>query len=146
MSPKQFVCPGDADAAVFNVAQESGRRFDYYDVWDFGPEPTKDHVSYAYHMPYTYNLRGVPTSFCLSDASHPSLAVLADRSPAGPGNSPSHNGEGQNVAFVDGRVEFTKTPTAGLDGDNIYMVGTDTIPDFGSGPRDRLDSVLVNQP
>jgi len=146
MSPKQFVCPSDADAAVFNVAQESGRRFDYYDVWDFGPEPTKDHVSYAYHMPYTYNLRGVPTSFCLSDASHPSLAVLADRSPAGPGNSISHQGDGQNVVYVDGHVGFSKTPTAGLDGDNIYMVGTETVPVFGSGPRDRLDSVLVNQP
>ena len=146
MSPKQFVCPSDAGGSVFNIARESDGRFDYYDVWDFGPEPTKDHVSYAYHIPYTYDLRGTPTSFCLSDASAPGMAVLADRSPAGPGNSPSHQGEGQNVAFVDGHVGFGKTPTAGLNGDNIYMVGTETVPVFGSGPRDRFDSVLVNQP
>ncbi len=39
-----------------------------------------------------------------------------------PYNSGNHGGEGQNVLFVDGHVEFAKTPAAGVNNDNIYTV------------------------
>jgi prepilin-type processing-associated H-X9-DG protein len=41
-------------------------------------------------------------------------------------NSHNHggkdNGEGQNVLFVDGHATFARTPTAGIDNNNIYTV------------------------
>lgn len=39
-----------------------------------------------------------------------------------PYNSPNHNEEGQNILFVDGHVEFAKTPAAGVNNDNIYTI------------------------
>jgi len=35
-------------------------------------------------------------------------------------NTPNHQFEGENVLYVDGHVAWTNTPTAGLNGDNIY--------------------------
>lgn len=75
------------------------------------------------------------------------VAILADRPPSDPvsnqaDNSPNHNGHGQNIAFIDGHVEFAKVPQAGWffsDGtrDHIYLDsalsstntvgGTDTV-------------------
>jgi prepilin-type N-terminal cleavage/methylation domain-containing protein len=37
-----------------------------------------------------------------------------------PYNSRNHNGEGQNVLFVDDHVEYLKKPVVGLNSDNIY--------------------------
>ena len=36
------------------------------------------------------------------------------------GNSPNHDGEGQNVGYADGRVEWKTVANCGKDGDNIY--------------------------
>jgi len=59
------------------------------------------------------------------------VAIVSDRPPADPivnttDNSPNHGGSGQNVAFVDGHVEFVATPTSGWrfpDGsrDHIFL-------------------------
>jgi prepilin-type processing-associated H-X9-DG protein len=39
----------------------------------------------------------------------------------GPGkNSRNHEGRGQNVAYVDGHVEWRNTPASGVGGDEIY--------------------------
>lgn len=39
-----------------------------------------------------------------------------------PYNSRSHNGEGQNVLFVDGHAQFCKHPFVGVNNDNIYTI------------------------
>jgi len=71
-------------------------------------------------------------------------------------NSPNHDGKGQNVAFLDGRVKWTDAPTVGPDArmisgqdhsDNIYTVWDDdhtngTIAG-GSMPQHELDCFLV---
>ena len=36
-------------------------------------------------------------------------------------NSPNHQGEGQNVLYIDGHVSFHTTRAAGIDGDDIYV-------------------------
>ena len=42
-----------------------------------------------------------------------------------PFNSRNHNGDGQNVLFADGHAEFRRTPTIGIDYDNIYTISLD---------------------
>jgi hypothetical protein len=49
------------------------------------------------------------------------LPILADRPDVEAGNSPNHNGAGQNVLYVGGNVRWCVQPTVGLDGDNIYV-------------------------
>lgn len=39
-----------------------------------------------------------------------------------PFNSQNHSGEGQNVMFVGGGVEFVRRPIAGINNDNIYTL------------------------
>jgi len=68
-------------------------------------------------------------------------------------NSRNHNGEGQNVLYVDSHVEFTKKPIVGINYDNIY---TSQDKNFtlegamkGNKPKDRFgpltntDSLLI---
>jgi prepilin-type processing-associated H-X9-DG protein len=39
------------------------------------------------------------------------------------GNSPNHGGDGQNVLYGDGHVEFQGSPYVGVERDNIYTYG-----------------------
>jgi prepilin-type processing-associated H-X9-DG protein len=73
------------------------------------------------------------------------LAILADRPPAGkgyslvgPGNSPNHNGRGQNVLFLDGHIRFCKVRTVGVGGDDIYVNRNKQV----AAGLDREDTVL----
>jgi prepilin-type processing-associated H-X9-DG protein len=70
-----------------------------------------------------------------------------------PYNSRNHKGEGQNVLYVDGHVEFQRTPLAGLGHDNIYT--QEVTPDslfnsiFGRlpadfrGPLTETDAIII---
>jgi prepilin-type processing-associated H-X9-DG protein len=70
-----------------------------------------------------------------------------------PYNSQNHNGEGQNVLFVDSHVEFIKRPLAGVGYDNIFTYQTSwndpletylgEIPENLYGPLSNTDSVIV---
>jgi len=70
-----------------------------------------------------------------------------------PYNSQNHNGEGQNVLYVDSHVEFVKRPLAGVGYDNIYTyqeswteplhVFRGLIPKDREGPLSNTDSVIV---
>jgi len=71
------------------------------------------------------------------------------------GNSNNHNGDGQNVLYADGHVEFQNTPFCGMQRgssttvgwrDHIYTAtkGTTQKGHTGNGaPQDQLDSVLL---
>ncbi|MEN6335026.1 MAG: hypothetical protein ABFE01_12245 [Phycisphaerales bacterium] len=177
--PKSFLCGGGSrktrekgvaefKPGLYRVADPKAK-LAYF--WDFGPDPTK-HVSYAYQMPYGLHK--------LNTRLGPRLVLAADRNPwmdspsakatdfseysadiapcngtsdqAKRGNSPRHEGEGQNVLFLDGHVDFEKRPYCGLDQDNIYTSwhGQDKTrgvpPKLGSAPADPNDSLLVNDP
>ena len=159
-TPKQFVCRSDAGTSGFPAV-------DLMSLDDFGDNPAL-FCSYSYHTPYSYDDAGTLLSFCLTGASDPGLAVVADRNSwmtpgfdpmdtedARLGNCMPHQRDGQNVAYVDTHVKFEKEPTVGLNGDNIYLIrpGLEedpgdmeaTVPAPPSGPVDNRDSVLVNE-
>ncbi len=170
VTPKSFLCTGDKQATEFKPSRY-GTRGELIDLWDFGPNPPQ-HVSYAYHMPFSV--------YALTTSSEPGLAVAADRNPwmdspfakardfskfkpdvasfngtldqALAGNASGHKGEGQNVLYLDTHVDFTKRSYCSLGDDNIYTSwdGDDKIrgkpPAFGSQPATRIDSLLVNDP
>jgi hypothetical protein len=71
------------------------------------------------------------------------------------GNSVSHQGDGQQVLFMDAHVEFAKRAYCAIDDDNIYThlpqglgdpeVGEPPVP-CTSQPGHRKDSFLVHDP
>jgi len=178
VTPKSFLCgPGSRKTREKGVTEfkpgtyrVADPKAELIDFWDFGPNPPK-HCSYAYQMVYG------PSR--LKVATPAGLAVAADRNPwmdspsakardfseylpdiapyngtsdqAKRGNSPRHSGEGQNVLFLDGHVDFERRPYCGLDQDNIYTPwngerARGTPPKLGSVPGDPNDSLLVNDP
>ncbi|UCD51136.1 MAG: prepilin-type N-terminal cleavage/methylation domain-containing protein [Phycisphaerales bacterium] len=180
VTPKSFVCKGDTGTTEFTLADEDASLpadFELIDAWDFGETPY-DNCSYSYHIPFG--------QYALTTSSEPGLAVAADRNPwiespaADPdtstfsafvpdvapyngstedalkGNAISHQGEGQNVLFLDGHVEFAKRSFCSLEDDNIYTRSNSTttgdpqgtLPSVGAGltPANRKDSLLVHDP
>jgi prepilin-type processing-associated H-X9-DG protein len=177
VEPSYFICPGDSGTTEFKLSDYPNRNPTIerlIDAWDFGPEPWK-HCSYSYHMPYC--------AYFLTASSEPGMAVAADRNPwirsaeaeakdfrsfkpdippwngttneAKYGNSFTHEGDGQNVLFLDGHVSFKERSYCGVEGDNIYtflpggighpQLGIPPIP-FVSEPGHNKDSFLVHDP
>jgi prepilin-type processing-associated H-X9-DG protein len=126
-SPKSFICPSSDD--------QPNREDNPQDFWDFR---SYKEVSYGYQVPF--GKFGKP-----SPAGEMDMVIAADKGPYGaaleagkpnpgppdlkPGdnprqwrkfNSPNHHGEGQNVLYPDGHVDFVMTSLAGWERDNIY--------------------------
>jgi len=177
VTPKSFVCKSDSGVTEFNPIDENVDIGDMEitDFWDFGAfineedNPT-NHCSYAYHMPFGL--------YALTTSGEPGLAVAADRNPWIPsssgdyneefpglyvyngsreeisyGNSKSHQGDSQNVLFLDSHVGQEKSPACGINDDNIYTYWNSTVGTLGylgsvplaaSEPSGREDSYLVN--
>jgi hypothetical protein len=166
ITPKYFLCNRDKKTTEFKPAEYKVNK-ELIDLWDFGREPWK-HCSYAYHMPYG--------PYALTLASEPGMAVAADRGPwidspfakardfrlfkpdgvikqQKAGNCLAHQGDGQNVLFMDSHVYFQKRAFCGIKDDNIYTFwdgsnirqGGKPIPG-STEPKDRKDSFLVHDP
>ena len=164
VTPKSFLCKGDTGTSEFKPANYGAGARDLIDLWDFGPEP-KEHCSYAYHMPFGL--------YALTTSGEPGMAVAADRNPfvqspmaeskyigrfipgggrdaVKAGNAVTHQEDGQNVLFLDSHVSFEKTPTCGINDDNIYTFwnGGDIriggAPVLTSEPQARGDSMVVH--
>ena len=176
-----FVCKADKGTTEFKLSQRTDvpTWFEPHDAWDFGGlDESYRHCSYAYHIPY--GLYG------LSVSSDPNMAVAADRSPwiispaAAPtvwaefmpdrsaiggtgtseqarrGNSVTHQRDGQNVLFLDGRVAFERRSYCGVGKDNIYTAsrhptlgdpfGAKPVLSWRCSPTNRKDSLLVHDP
>jgi prepilin-type N-terminal cleavage/methylation domain-containing protein len=144
-TPRQFMCKSDVGTEEFKEAPPEA-------FWDFGGNPGKA-CSYSYHMPYSCDTSTLGLG--LTSATEPSMAVVADRNPYGDdtygGNCIAHQGDGQNVAFLDTHVKFHPTPAVALNDDNIYTyqdgpdIGAGAIPEVGDGPDNREDSLLVSE-
>jgi len=70
-----------------------------------------------------------------------------------PYNSPNHNGEGENILYVDSHVAFQRKPIAGVHNDNIYTCIADNyeeqkysligVVDDTYAPLTQTDSYLI---
>ena len=62
------------------------------------------------------------------------------------GNSANHDGDGQNVLYEDGHVEWQQNPFVGVNRDNIYTASDGkggNAPTVLSSPYDLNDSILL---
>jgi len=181
VTPKSFICKGDAGTTEFKLADRTDVpvNFELIDAWDFG-DATENykHCSYTYHVPFGL--------YALTTSNEPGFAVAADRNPwikspaadpgvfadfkpdsgatggtgtsdqAKKGNAINHQGDGQQVLFLDSHVEFAKRAYCSIEDDNIYTVsrnatqgdalGTMPVPAAGLVPTNRKDSLLVHDP
>jgi prepilin-type N-terminal cleavage/methylation domain-containing protein/prepilin-type processing-associated H-X9-DG protein len=189
LTSEVFVCPSSsAERAAFNFTGSNGQS-GAQNVWNFtNTGNISDTISYSYIVPFpTSNARnqGFKLNFTLSS----DFAIGADMNPGNqPGgtsaqadrvsgiaynsarsfmqgaNSNNHNGDGQNVLYADGHVEFQTSPFAGMiitgSGtssfnptyrDNIYTpcattrtnTGTDWGGSLAAGPNDASDTHLL---
>jgi len=151
---RQFVCPSSTDVwnstkdAGSEAHPEPRSTIDLY--YDFEGYAT---ISYGYQVPFgppdTRPRQGADNRVIFAADKGPYYFAGADPTNAfhslGPGgrpvtvtdpprywrpfNSPNHggsnNGEGQNCLYADGVVSFKRTPTVGIDHDNIYTLMLD---------------------
>jgi len=181
VTPKSFVCKGDTGTVEWQLSDEPdlpSADFEMIDAWDFGATPY-DNCSYSYHMPFgqyaltTSSEPGlavaaernpwIDSPAATADTSIFSSEFLPDVAPyngtteqALKGNAISHQGDGQNVLFLDSHVEFAKRSFCSLEDDNIYTrsnitnkgdaQGTPITVGATAAPANRKDSLLVHDP
>jgi hypothetical protein len=95
-----------------------------------------------------------PNPWMMAPATYPNNFAYfnpdGDREAIKAGNCTTHQGDGQNVLFMDAHVGFEKISFCAINDDNIYTywAGHDirrgVIPYIESQPMNRLDSMLVN--
>jgi prepilin-type N-terminal cleavage/methylation domain-containing protein/prepilin-type processing-associated H-X9-DG protein len=127
-------------------------------------------LSYSYQHPYP-SANAIGSGFKLNNSVSAEFAVGSDINPGLSGtddnvllpnntssakdmkfaNSNNHDGDGQNILFGDGHVEFLQNPFVGVQRDNIYTrsapggisaSGNDMAASL-KGSRDANDSVLL---
>ena len=149
----------------------------YAQPWDFGGGgrtaqqtsnfPGRQFITYSFANPYAAP-EVEKGGFNRTITSSSEFAIAADMNPGGPAvtevtptsprqrmsaaNSPNHNGDGQNVLYADGHVEFQNTPFCGVlrttrpggqFRDNIYTFGVSPGAGVRGPPADAIDSVLL---
>ncbi len=149
----EFVCPSSA-AKPDNFG---GRPHTALDKSNF---PSADFLSYSYANPYP-SKQAADRGYKLVQGVDPRFAVAADMNPGSDaltklttttsslelrkGNSRNHNGNGQNVLYGDGHVEFQDSPFCGLNRDNIYTYG-ESGNDATGTPRATGGTGIVGSP
>jgi prepilin-type N-terminal cleavage/methylation domain-containing protein/prepilin-type processing-associated H-X9-DG protein len=173
-----FVCPSSqAERDLFkNLSKEQVSN--WTDI--------KQNLSYSYIVPFP-SQQAQDAGFKLNTTLSSDFAVASDINPGTTGGTPqdsvmqppnaprtdmanansnNHNGDGQNVLYADGHVDWSSTPYCGsprdsatgaeLPRDNIYTygiadsmtaVGSQVAPGSNKGsatqPRDQYDSILM---
>ena len=165
IGPANFVCPSTGQTG-WNYGS-TARQHNTARNWTNWPGDAtqRDHLSYSMQNPYA-SADATRKGFKWNNALPPSFAIAADMNPGidallkltvnSPrdqmikGNSPNHGGEGQNVLFGDGHVQFDSKPFIGVDDDNIYTYGPSGTKHPNQGgdgivgsPADANDSILL---
>ena len=162
LDPGTFICPSAPLARPWDYSGRSKTQVSNF--------PGRAYLSYAFQNPYPTK-EAVKAGFRLSSYDPKSdVAIAADMGPGGSTllttlpnatrqemavvNSPNHEGDGQDVLFADGHVEFIDSPYGGssqrgsdLPRDNIYTSGLSSSQFAGekihASPVDAFDSVLL---
>jgi prepilin-type processing-associated H-X9-DG protein len=162
--PEVFVCPStNADRWDFGGGANTAAN---WSNWN-GLDGIRRNLSYSLQNPYPDDAAveagfkwnsGVGAEFAIASDMNPGtaganenvLAVNASSSAAAmkQGNSPNHDGDGQNILFGDGHVSFENIPFSAIDKDNIfarrvggkYNVASSRVVD---SPLDATDNVLL---
>jgi prepilin-type processing-associated H-X9-DG protein len=177
-SPGDFLCPATGDrptpgtrsmqrTGFIDMREDSDQFTD--DEQRFFQEHASRHCSYSYqnmlgHRAGDPSVADPNAAMVHVDRSPPDLAILADHNPytcirgtnrrcldpekEPTANSLNHGGRGQNVLYLDGRVQWHDTPECGAelpDGgrDNIYRPAAGSVTDPTNIPRHVKDSYLV---
>ncbi len=101
----------------------------------------RNNLGYSYANPYP-DASATTAGYRLSNRVSSAFALAADLNPGtgGKSNSKNHEGDGQNVLFADGHVDWETSPLCGIGGDNIYTTRTGAVK---ASPADALDNVLL---
>ena len=152
-----FVCPS-AKTEKFPIPRGQN-------ILAFSNFDSAHHLSYSMQNPYP-TAEAIQNGFIWNDAMTADAPLLADMNPGGDAvmkiksadkpdahlkaNSPNHGGEGQNVLYADGHVDWSATVFAGVQNDNIYVhrhplsSGLDNEPAGIVGPSaDDKDAILL---
>ncbi|HYE20223.1 MAG TPA: hypothetical protein VEA69_17375 [Tepidisphaeraceae bacterium] len=103
---------------------------------------TRNTLGYSYANPYP-SAAAVQKGYKMNFTLGAQFAITADMNPGGAaltsltlsspasamqkGNTRNHGGDGQNVGFADGHVEWLTTPFVGVRKDNIYTVSSGMV-------------------
>jgi prepilin-type processing-associated H-X9-DG protein len=161
-----FICPSTKNEQLKFGPPEVEGNF-AADVSETSNFPSLKNLSYSFTNPYPSpdaRKKGLKLNYTLSA----DYAIASDLNPGGDAllklkadddapkeaNSPNHGGEGQNVLYADGHVEWTATPFCGMKRgddevkDNVFTRhlgdGAQADSDPVMGPAmDQFDSVLL---
>ena len=134
VDPKQFLCK--SDPAKTTISSPLGT------YWS-DPAGGDPNFCYSYSFAFQYSAPNALGNWWHNtmDAGVPIAADMNPGTQSLPGksirNSLNHQGDGQNVAFADAHVEFSRTPTCGEANDHIYNLGPGqppTAPGIGGTP------------
>jgi prepilin-type processing-associated H-X9-DG protein len=161
LTPEVFVCPGVPDAQPWDYHGRTAVRVSNF--------PGRQFLGYSYLNTYPAPA-ATAAGYTIAPGSDESLPIAADMNPGGAAvvqvvpssprqrmsqaNSRNHNGDGQNVLYADGHVEYQNTPFCGpvrnagtprAFRDNVYTFGVTGQPGGGvrGSPVDGLDAVLL---
>lgn len=155
ITPEVFICPTARAIATtqpsHNVDTKTDCNFSEPGQLDYSFMnfyPSESTVDQGYKVDYTN-----PAEFAVAADINPGVDELltttknADAEAMKKINSPNHEGDGENVLYADGHVEFQQQPFCGMDRDNIYTYGKSGETSGGDGiigsPTNEKDSVLL---
>ncbi len=162
-----YICPSAGHESEDDPIKSDGEKYS-----DFSG---RKHLSYGYQLPY--NSRASADGLgpgAWTTIMESGVAIAADMSPyvksdgswhsysptitgwgkndltddeIEAGNSPNHDGEGQNVLYADGHVSWTERADVGIDNDNVYTAasGDDDTDQEGEMdvPNSEVDSMIA---
>ncbi len=121
-----------------------------------GNKVIAEHLGYSFESPYVTR-QAIGKGFKWNNTLGAEYAIAADMNPGTDallkltpqstpnemrkGNSPNHEGDGQNVLFGDGHVAYESSPFVGVNQDNIYTYGAS-----GADVKDKGGDGIVGAP
>ncbi len=135
-APKDFICPGDADAEAMPGGEIADR-----DDFTAARNINYDSLNLAGATP---NLRPPVAIAYLSDANPLFVgARFNDAVDPNSTNSPAHRGRGQTVLTLNGSAQFVRSPIYDATRDNLWTIGNVRHYRGTESPTRRDDAFLV---